>query len=107
VPVNTEQSSTISTWDREGDVVCVICPDCAFTFDADHYDEDGGYSCPACAEMALGPVVAAAQLVSDSNFRRLEHDLRKHGWVAQADQVQAFRKVLEDYNQAIPQVLPE
>lgn len=28
----------------------VECPDCAFTFDACHTSEGGGYSCPACAE---------------------------------------------------------
>lgn len=30
------------------------CPDCAFTFAAEHENTDGsGYSCPACAEAAL------------------------------------------------------
>jgi hypothetical protein len=31
----------------------VTCPDCAFTFDAGHTDEDGGWSCANCAETAL------------------------------------------------------
>jgi len=52
---------------------------------------------------ALVAVVGAAVVVSDSNFRRLESSLRKSGWVEQADKVQAFRKVLEDYNQLNPQ----
>jgi hypothetical protein len=30
-----------------------VCPDCAFAFDAVHTDPDGGYSCPACAELVL------------------------------------------------------
>ena len=34
-------------------VTCVSCPACAFTFDAVHSDADGGYSCPACAEVRL------------------------------------------------------
>lgn len=40
-------------WVREEGVTCVVCPSCAFTFDASHYDTDGGgdgYSCPACLE---------------------------------------------------------
>jgi len=35
------------------------CPDCAFGFDAQHTDQNGGYSCPACAEHELGKQVAA------------------------------------------------
>jgi rubrerythrin len=34
-------------------VACWSCPDCAFTFDAMHEDAEGGYSCPACAEIRL------------------------------------------------------
>ena len=30
----------------------VSCPKCAFTFDADHTDQDGGYSCPCCCAEA-------------------------------------------------------
>ena len=33
---------------------CVSCPECAFTFDAMHCDDDGlTYTCPACSEQAL------------------------------------------------------
>lgn len=33
---------------------CVICPDCAFTFDASHVTQATGlYDCPACAEQRL------------------------------------------------------
>lgn len=42
-----------SAWEREEGVTCVVCPACAFTFDACHTDEGGGYSCPVCAEIAL------------------------------------------------------
>jgi hypothetical protein len=36
-------------WDIYRGVTCVACPDCAFTFDADHENTDGtGYTCPAC-----------------------------------------------------------
>ena len=34
-----------------GDVV--TCDNCAFTFDAIHEDEGGGYSCPLCHETEL------------------------------------------------------
>lgn len=36
------------------------CPDCAFSFDAMHADEGGGYSCPACAETRLTAALALA-----------------------------------------------
>ena len=39
-----------SEWQIEAGVTCVACPDCAFTFDAVHIDQNGGYSCPSCAE---------------------------------------------------------
>jgi hypothetical protein len=40
-----------SAWTRETGVTCVVCPGCAFTFDAFHTENDGsGYDCPACAE---------------------------------------------------------
>lgn len=35
-------------WNRQRSVDCVECPDCGFTFDAAHRDEDGTYSCPNC-----------------------------------------------------------
>lgn len=42
----------MSDWLREEGVTCVVCPACAFTFDAFHTDKDGGYSCPVCTEQA-------------------------------------------------------
>ena len=30
-----------------------VCPVCTFSFHIDHTDEDGGYSCPECAEAVL------------------------------------------------------
>ena len=35
------------------------CPDCAFSFAAEHTDAGGGYSCPVCAETRLAAEVAA------------------------------------------------
>lgn len=40
-------------WEIEEGVRCVVCPDCAFTFDATHTDPEGGYSCPCCEEARL------------------------------------------------------
>jgi hypothetical protein len=49
-------------WPREEGVTCVVCPACAFTFDAGHTDVDGGgHSCPACAELALGRALEALE----------------------------------------------
>lgn len=45
-------------WEREDGVECVVCPVCAFTFDAAHEDTTGGYSCPACAEVKLREILA-------------------------------------------------
>lgn len=38
----------MSTWEIEHDRTNVVCPDCAFSFDAIHQDETGGYTCPLC-----------------------------------------------------------
>lgn len=35
------------------------CPACAFTFDAVHTEQDGSYSCPACAEKRLSEALEA------------------------------------------------
>lgn len=44
---------TMGTWSSEPEVDCVVCPSCAFTFDADHTDYDNGYSCPLCELTAI------------------------------------------------------
>ena len=41
------------------------CPDCMFTFDATHTDEDGGYSCPNCAEERLSDALASANVLNE------------------------------------------
>jgi len=42
-------ASLVTAWERESGVECVVCPGCAFTFDAAHKDEaTGRYSCPCC-----------------------------------------------------------
>lgn len=52
--------------EREQGVECVVCPVCAFTFDADHENDtpEGGYTCPLCVEIdlrvKLGALCAAA-----------------------------------------------
>lgn len=45
-------------WVIEENVTCVVCPECAFTFAADHVDvDDPIYHCPACAEIRLERVI--------------------------------------------------
>lgn len=48
------------------------CPDCAFSFAAEHADADGGHSCPACAELRLAADLAAAR--SELEACRRERD---------------------------------
>lgn len=49
----------MSDWETEESVTCVVCPTCAFTFDADHTNTvGGGYSCPACHAADLEREVA-------------------------------------------------
>ena len=52
-----------AAWDQFSTEHCVSCPDCAFTFDSAHTDQDGGYSCPCCAEAALVARLAEAERV--------------------------------------------
>lgn len=42
-------------WEVEEGVTCVVCPDCVFTFDAVHENDEpeGTYSCPLCETIAL------------------------------------------------------
>lgn len=49
-PAEPHEPCVSNGWPVERGVTCVSCPDCAFTFDAMHADEDGSYSCPLCAE---------------------------------------------------------
>lgn len=41
-------------WQLQHGVTVAVCPDCAFSFDAEHEDQEtGGYSCPNCCEVHL------------------------------------------------------
>lgn len=43
------QAARMSGWTVDRNVTCVVCPECAFTFDAGHVNTDRtGYSCPLC-----------------------------------------------------------
>lgn len=48
--------------------VMVSCPGCAFTFDANHRDEDGGYSCPLCDDFDLAAFANAKAQWSRETF---------------------------------------
>ena len=50
---NTALQTQINTLTAQLETKLHTCPDCAFTFDAIHTDEGGGYSCPCCAEAGL------------------------------------------------------
>jgi hypothetical protein len=49
------------------------CPGCAFAFDAMHTNEDGSYSCPACAEIRLAEEVTRLRKELDDANADLEH----------------------------------
>ena len=54
----------MSTWEIERDRTNVVCPECAFSFDAIHQDGDGGYTCPLCEPApASGEPSGAAPLL--------------------------------------------
>ena len=45
---DSERGEGGEAWATEDGVTCVVCPSCAFTFDAVHVEADGSYDCPAC-----------------------------------------------------------
>lgn len=54
-------------------VRCYICPDCAFTFSAEHVDidaEGAGYTCPLCEVNDLRDVLAD-RLINEAETARL------------------------------------
>lgn len=67
------------TWETEANVLCVVCPDCAFTFDACHENDtpEGGYSCPVCA--VPEPIVCdeCCALVADRLGHEVWHDAHR------------------------------
>ncbi len=43
-------------WEKQENVTCVVCPDCGFTFDAFHTEQDGvTYVCPCCQLPPISP----------------------------------------------------
>lgn len=79
-PPATEPEPT--SWKSELDVSCVVCPDCAFTFADNHYDDklEGTYSCPACGERKARAEVHAVTQERDLLCRqviRLNHDVEE------------------------------
>lgn len=50
-------------WEDIAGVLCVICPQCAFTFDAFHESAKGGYTCPNCEECRLTAEVERFEVV--------------------------------------------
>jgi ribosomal protein S27AE len=54
----------------EDGVRCWVCPDCGFTFSADHTDAGGtGYSCPVC-ELAGIEETLAQRLFAEAEIAR-------------------------------------
>jgi hypothetical protein len=49
VRLDRQEPDVRDGWEVEHGVICVTCPDCAFTFGAEHRDAGGGYTCPLCA----------------------------------------------------------
>jgi hypothetical protein len=97
---HTPHISPQEEWLREGHVDCVSCPVCAFTFDACHEDQGGGYSCPLCVELRLQEQLQTAQ---DSLFLK---ETRAAAWEGRArkaeEQLEAARdalgRVVQEYH---------
>jgi len=63
-------------WERVERVTCVVCPGCAFTFDAAHVTQTTGqYDCPCCENEALVAVARAAQAVTEHHFDTCDLEL--------------------------------
>lgn len=59
-----ERMEEAGNWERtDGDTV--QCPNCLFRFGAEHTDEDGGYSCPACEEQRLSAFIGSVPLPAE------------------------------------------
>ena len=67
------------------------CPDCAFTFGAEHTDEDGGYSCPQCLEASLRDEIASWKRLVEMKDDALERIADPHSDRAPADLKDAIR----------------
>lgn len=82
-PMNKHTLAEFEGWTVEDGVRCVVCPSCAFTFDAHHTDAaTDRYSCPLCAEVRLLALRAAVQsMVEDGHpnaedwFRIMQYHL--------------------------------
>lgn len=62
----------MSTWEVEHDRTNVVCPDCAFSFDAIHQDGDGGYTCPLCEPAPASGEPSGAEAVVREAWRPIE-----------------------------------
>lgn len=62
----------MSTWEIERDRTNVVCPDCAFSFDAIHQDGDGGYTCPLCEPAPASGEPSGAEAVVREAWRPIE-----------------------------------
>lgn len=63
-------------WTEEEGVKCVVCPCCAFTFDATHTEPEGHYSCANCEAVSLDQQVrfyrdALEAIVRDDELWRM------------------------------------
>ena len=81
---------------------CVSCPECAFTFAADHQDEDGGYSCPACAEDELSEAVVA--LIAQLTEYAADQRHAREGVARGSSVEQRYRGRAQGFEQAISTV---
>jgi len=76
-------------WEQSTEL-CVSCPNCAFTFDSTHTDQDGGYSCPLCAEIHLEARLAEIEqdLIAERMLRDYS-DVEAHAEREQRESLEA------------------
>lgn len=75
------------------------CPGCGFGFDAQHTDQDGGYSCPVCAKARLEKALAVCR---EALRAALEHDRLRHFRYVLLDDCR-FNDALATSEDAVPE----
>lgn len=104
----TSSEIQAADWVEEAGVTCVVCPVCAFTFDATHMVPDTtAYSCPACAEIELAKALAEAQEMIAEDRRvwgesEKNWEVARNKWWYDLSTIRAERDEAQEKLKAVP-----